>query len=212
MKRSLLPQRAALLALSVLLTCSLLPALPGASSQAQTRGNKKSRVDIKNFGQVNDHLYRGGQPEGDDYRKLAEMGIKTILDLRGDAEPGAKQEAERAGLRYIQLGLEPKEYPGPDAAKRFIEIVNDEANWPIYTHCAGGRHRTGAMIAAYRMEVDGWDVDQAYDEMKKYGFYTRWGHGCYKDYVFDYSRKLQTTAKAGKKAATSTKPAQEVQQ
>jgi hypothetical protein len=54
---------------------------------------------------------------------------------------------------------------------------------------AGGRRRTGAMVAVYRMSIDGWTVEQAYDEMKRFKFYTSWGHGCYKDYVYDYYRK-----------------------
>ena len=40
------------------------------------------------------------------------------------------------------------------------------------------------------MSVDNWTVDQAFDEMKQYDFYTSWGHGCYKDYVFDFARNL----------------------
>ena len=46
------------------------------------------------------------------------------------------------------------------------------------------------MIAVYRMSMDNWTVNQAYNEMKDYDFYTSWGHGCYKDYVFDYSRDI----------------------
>ena len=77
-----------------------------------------------------------------------------------------------------------------DAAAKFLEIVNNNENWPVYVHCAGGRHRTGAMTAVYRMTVQGWDVDRAYEEMKDYDFYTRWGHKDMKRFVFDYSRNL----------------------
>jgi protein tyrosine/serine phosphatase len=88
--------------------------------------------------------------------------------------------------------MTPKQYPQPDAAQRFLEIVNDPSIWPVYVHCAGGRHRTGAMIAAYRISVDGWDIDRTYQEMKDYGFYTRLGYGCYREYVNDYYRNWQT--------------------
>ncbi|MCI0337917.1 MAG: hypothetical protein L0226_10090, partial [Acidobacteria bacterium] len=63
-------------------------------------------------------------------------------------------------------------------------------NWPVFVHCAGGRHRTGVLIAIYRMEVYGWDARKAYDEMKDYKFYSSFGHGEMKDYVFDYYRGL----------------------
>jgi protein tyrosine/serine phosphatase len=166
------------------------PAFGGADYRTEpARAN--AFVSIENFGRVNDHIYRGAQPKGDEYRQLAAIGVKTIVDLRGDREPGSQAAAERAGLRYINLPLASKKYPHPRAAEQFLGIVNNQANWPVYVHCQGGRHRTGAMIAVYRMSVDGWNVDQAYQEMKKYDFYTRWGHGCYKDYVFDYYRSWQ---------------------
>jgi protein tyrosine/serine phosphatase len=145
---------------------------------------------IENFGRVNDHIYRGGQPKGDDYRRLASMGIKTIVDLRGDSKSESRPSAQAAGLRYINLPLASKKYPQPDAAEKFLEIVNNQENWPVYVHCKGGRHRTGVMIAVYRMTMDNWNVDRAYQEMKNFDFYTRNGHGCYKDYVFDYYRNL----------------------
>lgn len=148
-------------------------------------------VEVENFGKMNEHLYRGAQPKGRNYDQLAAIGVKTILDLREDSRDGAQADAERAGLQYINLPLRDKKYPQTDAAARFLEIVNNSANWPIYMHCAGGRHRTGAMGAVYRMTIDGWNVEQAYQEMKQYDFYTSRGHECFKDYVYDYYRDLQ---------------------
>jgi len=187
MKRRVFSQWMLQSALATLLAFStILPAFAGSD---RNRGN--ASVDVDNFGQVNDHLYRGGQPKGDSYRQLATLGVKTILDLRGDAVRSEKSDAERAGLRYINLPLEDKRYPQADAAEQFLNIVNDKANWPVYMHCAGGRHRTGSMVAVYRMTEDHWTVDQAYEEMKQYDFYTGNGHGCYKDYVYDYYNGLQ---------------------
>ncbi|MGH9845194.1 MAG: fused DSP-PTPase phosphatase/NAD kinase-like protein [Blastocatellia bacterium] len=174
----------------IVLACAvMLPVFADKDRKSEAaRGN--AAVTIENFGRINGHIYRGAQPKRDQYRQLAAIGVKTVLDLRGDAERDSRAEAEGAGLRYLNLPLSPKRYPTADAAARFLEIVNDQANWPLYVHCAGGRHRTGAMIAVYRMTVDHWTVDQAYKEMKQYDFYTFGGHGCYKEYVFDYSRNL----------------------
>lgn len=151
-------------------------------------------VDIENFGKVNDHFYRGSQPKGRNYEQLAALGVKTIVDLREDADREAQTNAEHAGLRYINLPMKEKSYPQADTASRFLATVNNQSNWPVYVHCAGGRHRTGVMTAVYRMAVDSWNIDQAYKEMKQFDFYTSWGHGCYKDYVYDYYRGLQARA------------------
>jgi protein tyrosine/serine phosphatase len=143
-------------------------------------------VTVENFGKVADFYYRGAQPKDEEYKQLATLGVKTIIDLRDDAKDYAKTQAEKAGLNYINLPMCDKSYPAADAAEKFLSIVNDKANWPVYVHCAGGRHRTGAMTAVFRMDMQGWDVNRAYGEMKDYDFYTRWGHKAMKKFVFDY--------------------------
>jgi len=198
MKRSVLSRRTQQSVVAISLALSII--LPAFANSDRSRGN--AAVSIDNFGQVNEHIYRGSQPNGSGFRQLASIGVKTILDLREDAEHSAKSDAERAGLRYINLPLVDKRYPQADAADKFLEIVNDHANWPVYVHCAGGRHRTGAMIAVYRMAVDHWNVDQAYNEMKQYDFYTSRGHECFKDYVFDFYRTAQS--RPGSVAAQET--------
>lgn len=191
MKRSLFFQQLCRSSLAISLVCSVISS--GFADSAKKREDARSvaSISIGNYGQVNDHLYRGSQPKGREFQELAAAGIKTVLDLREDAKSGSRAEAEQAGLQYVNLPLGDKEYPQADAAQRFLEVVNDRGNWPVYVHCAGGRHRTGSMIAVYRMTVDRWSLDQAYDEMKKYDFYTSGGHSCYKEYVNDYYRELQ---------------------
>jgi protein tyrosine/serine phosphatase len=148
-------------------------------------------ADVKNFGKVNDHIYRGGQPDEDEYKKLAAIGIKTVIDLREHPEGYARRLTENAGMQYINIGLNDKRPPTEAESSHFLQLVNDENNWPVYVHCAGGRHRTGVLLAVYRMEVDGWDARRAYDEMKDYKFYSRFGHGDLKDYVFEYYDKMK---------------------
>jgi len=150
-----------------------------------------SAVNVDNFGQVTDFYYRGGQPRGDEYDQLAAIGIKTIIDLRDDPKDYAKALTEHAGMKYFNLPLNDKDYPPPDTASKFLSLVNDRENWPVYVHCAGGRHRTGAMTAVFRMTVQGWDAGRAYEEMKDYDFYTRFGHKDMKRFVFDYYRGLK---------------------
>lgn len=191
---------------AITLVCSLISAGVAGSSRKKESPRGGALITIDNYGQVNDHLYRGSQPKDEEYQELAAAGVKTVLDLREDSKSDSKAEAEQAGLRYINLPLGDKEYPQADAAQRFLEIVNDQANWPVFVHCAGGRHRTGSMIAVYRMTVDHWTLNQAYEEMKKYDFYTSGGHGCYKDFVNDYYRELKSQV-----ATQSSKPESELE-
>jgi protein tyrosine/serine phosphatase len=168
---------------------------------SNTRSNEV-KVEVDNFGKVTDFYYRGAQPKGDEYDQLAAIGIKTIVDLRNDPKDYARELAERAGMKYINLPMSDKEYPAPKTPSEFLVIANNKENWPIYVHCAGGRHRTGAMTAVFRMTMQGWDVNRAYDEMKDYDFYTRWGHKAMKKFVFDYYRdmnnKVESIAQSNK--------------
>lgn len=147
-------------------------------------------VKISNFGVVDGHIFRGEQPSGQDYTALANLGIKTIIDLREDAKGSARRDAEAAGLRYINIGIDGHGSPSDAQAAEFVKQVNDPANGVCYVHCAGGRHRTGSMIAIYRMTQDGWTIDQAYKEMLAYDFYTGGGHGGFKTFVEDYYQRM----------------------
>jgi protein tyrosine/serine phosphatase len=83
-----------------------------------------------------------------------------------------------------------KQYPTQEATALFLNTVNDPSIGKFYVHCAGGRHRTGVMGAVYRFQFYNWDFEQVYKEMKQYDFYTRWGHGAFKDFVQDYYSQM----------------------
>ena len=40
----------------------------------------------------------------------------------------------------------------------------------VYVHCHHGADRTGAILAMYRIEREGYTPQQAYKEARKYGF------------------------------------------
>jgi protein tyrosine/serine phosphatase len=162
----------------------------GTIGDSSKSGSLGMDVGVDNFGQVTEFFFRGAQPKGEEYKKLAALGIKTVIDLRNDPKDYARELCEGAGMRYINFPLNDKESPSPEAPSKFLELINNRENWPVYVHCAGGRHRTGAMAAVFRMTVQGWDINRAYQEMKTYDFYTRWGHKPIKEFVFDYYRNL----------------------
>jgi protein tyrosine/serine phosphatase len=191
-----------LFALSVLSSSISIvsPAAPiRIDEQSDEKASVTARIRIENFGKVNDHFYRGSLPKQPDYAALAALGVKTIIGLRHLPDDRARQSAELAGMRYINLPMNVRGYPPADLAQRFLALVNNPENWPVYVYCHGGRHRTGVMTAIYRMAVEGWDVKRAYAEMRRYGFYKRWGHGPLKAYVFDYHRRLREAAQSNSK-------------
>ena len=162
------------------------------SSAQKTTDADVQTVKIKNFGQMDERFYRGAQPREKDYQALAQLGIETIIDLREDPKDYAKTAVESAGMTYIHIPMIARKYPTPEATELFLKTVNDPATGKFFVHCAGGRHRTGAMGAVYRFHLYNWNFDQVYKEMKQYDFYTTWGHGAFKDFVEDlYTRNNQ---------------------
>ncbi|HEX8457011.1 MAG TPA: tyrosine-protein phosphatase [Pyrinomonadaceae bacterium] len=161
-----------------------------AVSFAQSAQASFANVKIKNFGQMDERFYRGAQPKETDYASLAALGIKTVIDLRDDAEAYEKPAVEALGMRYVNIPMSDKEYPREEQIAAFLRLANDPETGAFYVHCAGGRHRTGVMGAVYRFTKYGWNYEQVYKEMKDYDFYSRWGHGDMKKYVQDYWQRM----------------------
>ncbi|HSB11436.1 MAG TPA: tyrosine-protein phosphatase [Blastocatellia bacterium] len=155
---------------------------------AENKANKPPGIAIKNFGCVNETYYRGAQPEGKDYLALASLGIKTVIDLEREGEANEQSMVESNGMKFFRLPMDTTSRPDVETVDRFLGLVNDPANQPVFVHCHGGRHRTGVMTAIYRLTHDRWTPEQAYGEMKQYEFGKGFGHGALKDYVYAYER------------------------
>ena len=169
-------------------------------------GQGQKRTNIKNFGQMDERFFRGAQPKEDEFKELAALGIRTVIDLRADPVGYEKGIVESLGMKYINIPMVGKKYPTEEAVRAFLKVVNDPNTGSFFVHCAGGRHRTGAMGAVYRFQLYNWTFEQVYAEMKKFDFYTSWGHGAFKDFVRDYyERTLSAKAPASIAPAQATK-------
>ena len=175
-----------------------------AATVAKTHSDPAfSNIKIKNFGKMDDRFYRGAQPNEEDFKDLKALGVKTVIDLREDPVSYEKRDVEALGMRYVNIPMSDSSYPKQDSIDAFLKLVNDQSTGTMFVHCAGGRHRTGVMGAVYRFNVNHWNLDQAYAEMKDYDFYTRWGHGDLRTFVEDYAQKMQN-GNATAAATTST--------
>ena len=191
--------------LSFVLASSISTVAQEISQQTEAAAAASAaEVKIKNFGQMDERFFRGAQPKEQDYKQLAALGIKTIIDLRQDPMAYEKREAEAAGMRYVNLPMSDKDYPPTATIDQFLKLVDDPSTGKFYVHCAGGRHRTGVMGAVYRFNRYNWNYDQVYAEMKKFDFYTRWGHGDMKKFVQDYAVTFQNRNASAAAAATVT--------
>ena len=110
------------------------------SSISFGQGHVDSRfanIKIKNFGQMDERFYRGAQPKEQDYKDLAGLGIKTVVDLRDDPESYEKREVEALGMRYINIPMSDTTYPERAQVDQFLKLIDDPASGKLYVHCAG---------------------------------------------------------------------------
>jgi tyrosine-protein phosphatase SIW14 len=148
-------------------------------------------VQIDNFGRVNDHYYRGAQPDERDFADLVKLGIKTTIDLtNGDGNRSEQRMAEGAGMKFFSIPMTTRVVPTPNQIALFLKIVNDPENQPVYVHCVGGKHRTGVMTAIYRMMQDQWTPDRAFQEMKAFKFGSDFLHPEFKKFVLAFKPLL----------------------
>jgi protein tyrosine/serine phosphatase len=166
---------------------ALLIGLSAVVAAAQTESLRNlSNIRIDNFGRINDGYYRGAQPRGQDYADLAALGVKTVIDLTQDGDVSEPGLVRNAKMKFHRIPMTTHVPPTSAQIGEFLTIVNNQANWPVYVHCQGGRHRTGVMTAVYRMMKDGWKPDQAFQEMKQYKYGPDFLHPEFKSFVYDY--------------------------
>lgn len=168
-----------------------------------SNSEKYGDILIKNFGQINENYYRGGQPKTKDFPALKELGIRTVIDFRRNSRKQEQSWVKNAGMKYFNIPLSTTRPATEEQAAEFLKLVNDPDNWPVFVHCAAGRHRTGAMTAVYRITRDSWTADVAYKEMKRYGYYSFPNHGSLKVFVYRYFRNLS----GGRETADPAPPA-----
>jgi protein tyrosine phosphatase (PTP) superfamily phosphohydrolase (DUF442 family) len=123
---------------------------------------------LENFKQVDSQLYRGAQPSKEGFQKLAKMGVKTVVDLRG-GEGRSDKEAQivRAlGMKYVNVPLDGYQAPAQNDVTRLLGLLEDQSAGPVFVHCRRGADRTGTILAAYRIDHDHWSNQQALDEAK----------------------------------------------
>jgi tyrosine-protein phosphatase SIW14 len=128
-------------------------------------------------------VYRSGQLTEDGLREaIRAFGIRAVINLQDELpEPvfaGGKLESElcaEMGARFIFLPPDlisrwKLAHSRPRAVDDFLRIMDDPRNYPVLLHCRAGLHRTGTLVALYRMEYERWSPTEALLELQENGF------------------------------------------
>src|SRR5262245_46871736 len=149
----------------------VLAAIAVLSLAVAAQEDRSLKEQLPNFHRVNENLYRGAQPQRGGLKKLSELGIKTVINLRGASDDTRREqaEAESAGMRYFNIPMSSLGRPTDEQVERAMAVLDARENWPVFVHCQRGADRTGVIIAAYRISHQQWTDEQAITEAKRYG-------------------------------------------
>jgi len=137
---------------------------------------------IENFCVVTPNvLWRGGALDTKERATwLIQQRVRTIVNLERlhDDLPAFRQVNVGNATNYEEVGYfripdwEPNPILAPSLlldnhVAHFLAVVSTQPK-PVYVHCRSGKNRTGVMVAAYRVIVEGVSADEAIEEMGRY--------------------------------------------
>ncbi len=174
---------------------------------------------ISRFCQVTKNvLWRGAEPDIKGAIWLVEHGVKTIVNLElFHDDLSLFEQLDLTTTKSLKIGYfrvrdwEPLPVLAPavedEHVVHFLAIASQKTNQPVYVHCRSGQNRTGIMVAAYKIIIDGnSDIGAVIDEMMAY-------QGFWSDVDAKYLRGLSLRRsdilqKINEKIARLEKPAQ----
>jgi protein tyrosine phosphatase (PTP) superfamily phosphohydrolase (DUF442 family) len=154
-------------------------------------GAAQQYSELPRMHQMSERLYRGAQPRHGGLRRLSELGINTVINLRGAGAHTRADEAEARslGLNYHNIPLPIWGRPNADDVRRVMEIIDAEKSGRVFIHCRDGIDRTGMIVALHRISQEGWSTDKATAEAMQYGM--RKHQYWMRDYIGDFHARQQ---------------------
>lgn len=125
---------------------------------------------VPNLQEPREKVFTAGQPDEEGLIEIASRGVRTVLNIRPDDEPGARDETAEAGklnLQYFYIPVTPATFTKEKLAE-FSQVFQNQENRPIFIHCGSG-NRVGGMWFAYRVLKEGAEWDVALEEARQIG-------------------------------------------
>lgn len=104
-------------------------------------------MNIVNWQEVEAGVYSSGQPMPGDWQAIAELGVKTVVNLRPLMETGEDEApaVEAQGMKYVYIPVNGAEELTPENTRLLCETLQGR-DGGILVHCASG-NRCGALYA-----------------------------------------------------------------
>lgn len=131
------------------------------------------RLWVHNHHDLGGGMFRAVQPSAKRIEILAQRGIKTIINLRGESSKGfylLEQEAcDKHGIMLIDFRMYSRDVHSATRIKGARDLFS-RIEYPAVMHCKSGADRTGIMGVLYRHFIMGDTIERAVQQLGlKYG-------------------------------------------
>lgn len=133
---------------------------------------KKEVGSTPNVSAFEDKIYFGGQPKPEDIKAFADLGVKTVINLRTAPEMEAlgfdeKAAVEAAGMKYIHAPMG-REEPTEEFIEKTLKSLKESSGEKVLLHC-GSSNRVGYVWSLFAAKERGLDEEKAIAEGKAAG-------------------------------------------
>ena len=148
-------------------------------------------------------VYKSGVIPPDDLPDYIEKyNIKSVIDLRFPGtdnlidNPEVPEEllAEKRviegldGVKYFNIGSD--QIPDQETVDKFLEVMDEDVNYPVLIHCHHGEGRAVLFSSIYRMEYEDMPNEEARSNSRVIVKWGNFDHGTAKgEYVKNYSTR-----------------------
>lgn len=132
--------------------------------------------------------WRANQPDRARFPKLADMGIRSIVNLRGASAFAhylfEREACARHQITLIDIALDAYELDPPETYLALLDIF-ERAEKPLLMHCKSGADRSGLAAAFYLIHVENVPVTEAKKQLSLRFAHRKWSRAGVLDHLLD---------------------------